>query len=177
MMITTVISSCTKDDNQLSTESSEFTLTSSAIAQDSLLPSKYTCDGESATLPLSWSNPPDSTVVYTLIMHHEAAPDDVHCYWIVYNIPADISELPENVSGIGSLGTNTVNGLNEYTPPCSKGPGEKEYHYTLYALSEKLDITASPDEIDMDFIKEAMVGKIISTANMTVYYTRQYTVH
>ena len=29
--------------------------------------------------------------------------------WILYNIPADIHSLPKNVTGIGTLGNNSVN--------------------------------------------------------------------
>ena len=152
----------------------DFELSSSEIGIDSLLPAKYTCDGESATLPLAWENAPSGTVTYTLIMHHVASPTDVHWYWILYNIPAGIGSLSENVSGIGSMGTNSVNGRNEYAPPCSQGPGIKAYTFTLYALHKELKITADPGDIDLNFILNEIGGKVITSASMTVYYSRDF---
>ena len=56
---------------------------------------------------------PDETEYFALIMHHEAAPDDIHWYWIIYNIPSTINSLAKNVSGVGILGNNSVNGQTE----------------------------------------------------------------
>ena len=64
-------------------------------------------------------------------MHH-IAPDMTKWYWVLYNIPADVSKLPKNVKGIGTLGNNSVNDELAYAPPHSKGPGAKKY--TLHAL-------------------------------------------
>ncbi len=174
LMICTIIYSCTKEEEEHIDENSEFEISSNEIDSENLLSIKYTCDGNGSTLPLKWENAPDNTNAYALIMHHEAGPEDVHCYWIVYNIPADISSLSENEKSVGSFGINTVNGKNEYAPPCSKGPGEKAYTYSLYALSEELDISIPSGEINMDFILDQMEDKIISTTSMTVFYSRQF---
>ena len=171
--IIAVVISCNKGDDELLIESAEFLLSSSVINSDSLLPTKYTCDGESSTLPVNWENPPEDVISYTLIMHHDA-PEGIHCYWIVYNIPENISGLLENETGIGNLGTNMVNGKNEYAPPCSQGPGEKAYTYTLYALSEELEITIPSDKVDFEFVFEKMEDIIISIASITVFYSRQF---
>ncbi len=50
-----------------------FELTSSEIEGDQLLPTEYTCDGESSTLPLSWRGMPEGTKCFALIMHHEVS--------------------------------------------------------------------------------------------------------
>ena len=55
-------------------------------------------------------------------------------YWVIYNIPADFTSLPKNAKGIGKDGYNGKNKTG-YDPMCSKGPGVKEYHVTVYALS------------------------------------------
>ncbi len=166
-----IAGSCSKDGATDITNES-MTLSSTCIGADSLLPAKYTCDGESATLPVAWKNAPAGTVSYALTMHHVASPEDVHWYWILYNIPASVMGLPENTEGIGSLGTNSVNDRNEYAPPCSQGPGIKAYTFFIFALSEELNITAPPESIDLDFIRNVMQDKIISQATMTVYYSR-----
>jgi phosphatidylethanolamine-binding protein (PEBP) family uncharacterized protein len=147
-----------------------FVLTSMAIGADSLLPADYTCQGSSSTLPLHWTGAPSGTVSFVLIMHHEASPTDIHCYWILYNIPADVDILPRNVTGIGTFGINSVNDKMQYTPPCSQGPGLRDYILTLYALSQKPVIDLAPDSVDRPAMLNAIKDITISSTKMTVYY-------
>lgn len=160
------------DDEPIIEEEKAFALLSSEIGDDNMLPSRYTCDGEGIILPLEWENPPGDVQSFTLIMSHEA-PEDIHCYWILYNIPADVIELLGNVSGIGNLGTNTVNGLCEYAPPCSQGPGEKTYIFTLYALSSVLEIDIPLTEVDYGFIMNELEAITLDSTSLTVQYSRQ----
>jgi phosphatidylethanolamine-binding protein (PEBP) family uncharacterized protein len=152
--------------------SAGFTLGSSEVADGGMLPVDYTCDGVAATLPLHWSGAPDGTQSYTLIMHHEASPTDIHWYWIVYNIPPEVDSIPRNGTGPWTLGNNSVNGLTEYAPPCSKGPGPKTYVYTLYALSAAPQITVDPSLVNRDVMLAAMNGLILDSAVLSVVYSR-----
>jgi phosphatidylethanolamine-binding protein (PEBP) family uncharacterized protein len=149
-----------------------FNLLSSEIKSDSLLPVDYTCDGVSATLPLEWSGEPAGTTAFVLIMHHEASPTDIHWYWILYNIPAGMHNLARNVTGVGLLGTNSVNDKNEYAPPCSQGPGIKAYTFTLYALSSNPVISVPQSEITRTVMLDAIQNITIASTKMTVYYSR-----
>jgi phosphatidylethanolamine-binding protein (PEBP) family uncharacterized protein len=167
-----VFCSCSKEDDSLK-EGSEFVLSSPEIGADSLLPVDYTCDGESATLPLNWSGGPEGVVSFAVIMHHVASPTDIHWYWVLYNIPASVTSLSRNESGMGILGTNSVNDKTGYAPPCSQGPGIKAYTYTVYALSRNPSFSVSPDLVTRDVLLNAMEGITISSARMTVYYTRR----
>lgn len=149
-----------------------FQLSSPEIKADSLLPMDYTCDGVSATLPLSWSGEPDGTVAFAMVMHHVASPEDIHWYWVLYNIPANVHTLARNDSVTGIHGTNSVNDRNEYTPPCSQGPGIKAYTYTIYALSSNPVFSATPLKVTRQVLLDAMANITLSSAKMTVYYSR-----
>ena len=92
---------------------SGFTLTSADVADGGRLPVEYTCDGKGSTLPLAWTGAPAGTKSFAVIMHHVASPDEIHWYWVLYNIPADVTLLPQSASGIGTLGNNINNGLAE----------------------------------------------------------------
>lgn len=166
-----IILSCNKNENSDNQESG-FSLSSPEIKADSLLPIDYTCDGVSATLPLEWSGEPEGTVAFALIMHHEASPTDIHWYWVLYYIPASVHGLSKNVSGIGILGTNSVNDKNEYAPPCSQGPGIKAYTYTVYALSSNPVINVPQVEVTRQVLLDAIDEITLSSAKMTVYYSR-----
>lgn len=166
-----ILLSCVKKD-KLADKESGFVISSSEIKSDSLLPIDYTCDGASATLPLEWSGEPDGTAAFALIMHHEASPTDIHWYWVLYNIPVSVHNLVRNVSGIGILGTNSVNDRNEYAPPCSQGPGIKAYTYTVYALSSNPVISVPQAEVTRQVLLDAIDHITLSSAKMTVYYSR-----
>jgi phosphatidylethanolamine-binding protein (PEBP) family uncharacterized protein len=166
-----ILLSCNKNDDSKDQESG-FLLTSPEIKADSLLPIDYTCDGVSATHPLEWSGEPDGTVAFALIMHHEASPTDIHWYWVLYNIPANVHSLSRNVSGIGTLGTNSVNDRNEYAPPCSQGPGIKAYIYTIYALSANPVINTPQSEVTREVLLNAIKNITLSSSKMKVYYSR-----
>ena len=101
----------------------------------------------------------------------EVAPEKLKWYWILYNIPASVTRLPKNVRGIGMLGNNSVNHRVEYAPPHSRGPGLKTYIYTLYALTEPVQIPL-PVAVSRDVLLSAMNECILERAELHVTYTR-----
>jgi phosphatidylethanolamine-binding protein (PEBP) family uncharacterized protein len=150
-----------------------FTLTSPDITDGGQLPVEYTCDGASSTLALNWSGAPAGTKSYAVTMHHIASPTDIHWYWEVYDIPASVTSLPKNVTGIGTLGTNGVNGGQAYAPPCSKGPGPKEYIYTVYALAAAPQFTVPAAQVDRATLLEAIKDITLDSAELHIIYSRQ----
>jgi phosphatidylethanolamine-binding protein (PEBP) family uncharacterized protein len=149
-----------------------FNLRSPDLPADGRLPAEYTCDGAASTLALTWSGAPSGTVGYAVTMHHVAPDNAIHWYWEVYNLPASVSSLPKNVTGLGVLGTNSVNGRNEYAPPCSKGPGDKEYIYTVYALSAQPQFPDPAATVNRAVLLEAIKDITLASADMKVVYAR-----
>ena len=117
------------------------TVTSSAIGADGNLPVEFTCDGAGASPPLEWQAGPPGTKSYAVTLWHEA-PDQVKSYWVVYGIPENSTQLAKNSRNVGTTGLNDKNRA-EYDPMCSKGPGVKTYHVTVYALSAVPTLRAS----------------------------------
>ncbi len=149
-----------------------FTLRSPAVADGGQLPKEYTGDGESATLPLEWSGLPAATRSLAVIMHHIDPEGITKWYWILYNIPADVQSLPKNVTGVGKLGNNSINGRTEYAPPHSKGPGPKTYIYTVYALSAPVKLNVEPSAVSRAVLLDAIKDCTLATAELHVVYTR-----
>lgn len=108
-------------------------MSSEAIGEDGRLPAEFTCDGDGVPPPLEWEAGPEGTVEYALVIWHEA-PDKLKTYWVVHGIPADVVALPAGGGDVGTVGLND-RGRAEYDPPCSRGPGVKTYHATVWALS------------------------------------------
>ena len=149
-----------------------FVLSSPVVADGGTLPVEFTGDGASATSPLQWGGAPAGTKSYALIMHHIDPAGKTKWYWILYNIPATITNLPKNVNGIGTLGNNSVNDRTEYAPPHSKGPGPKTYVYTVYALSAPPQLTVPPSEVNREVLLAAMKDITLASADLSVTYTR-----
>ncbi len=150
----------------------DFTLTSPDVVEGGNLPAEYTCDGISSTLPLNWSSAPVDTASYAVVMHHVDPEGLIKVYWVVYDIPADITSLAKNTSGIGTLGLNTLNDQQAYAAPCSQGPGDKTYTYTVYALSAEPQFSVPASQVTRDVLLAAMQGITLDTAQLNVVYSR-----
>ena len=132
-------SSSNLQSNSAATTGDVLKVTSSAIGSDGMLPKEFTCDGAGVSPPVQWSGAPAGTKSFAVSLWH-TAPDHEKSYWLVYDIPADASRLEKDSRNVGRLGRNDK-GRAEYDPMCSKGPGVKEYHITIYALSAAADFS------------------------------------
>jgi phosphatidylethanolamine-binding protein (PEBP) family uncharacterized protein len=149
-----------------------FSLSSPEVTEGGSLPQEYTCDGASATLPLTWTGAPTGTKSFAILMDHTPGPEDSHWYWIVYNLPTTVTSLEKNVTGIGTLGTNSVNDKVAYAPPCSKGPGPKIYTYTVYALSAEPTFSVPAAEVNREVFLAAIQDLTLASASLNVIYSR-----
>jgi phosphatidylethanolamine-binding protein (PEBP) family uncharacterized protein len=150
----------------------DFTLTSPEVVEGGTLPADYTCDGSNSTLPLAWSSAPEGTASYAVVMHHVDPEGLVKVYWVLYDIPADITSLAKNTSGIGTLGLNTLNDQQAYAAPCSQGPGDKTYTYTVYALSAEPQFSVPASQVTREVLLAAMQGITLDSAELNVIYSR-----
>lgn len=141
------------------------------------LPIDFTCDGKGVSPSLSWSNIPENAQSLVVIMDTipgPLRPGEVdmgkHFYMTIFNIPTTVSSISAGATNIGTFGQNFQGKKLGYTPPCSQGPGSKKYSIYLYALSSKLTISAT--DATENSLNAAMSGKIISTAEISVFYSR-----
>ncbi len=72
-------------------------LTSPAFEEGGMIPSKYTCDGANVSPPLKWTSVPEGTKSFAIICDDPDAPAGTWVHWVIYNLPANSRELPENV--------------------------------------------------------------------------------
>ena len=150
-----------------------FELTSSAFAHEGSIPSKYSCDGEDVSPPVAWSEPPEGTQSFALILDDPDAPAGIWVHWILYNIPAEARSLPEGVPATVELADGSMHGKNswrrmEYGGPCPPG-GTHRYVFKLYALDTMLDLAAGASK---ERLTQAMEGHILDQAELLGTYTR-----
>jgi phosphatidylethanolamine-binding protein (PEBP) family uncharacterized protein len=148
-----------------------FVLTSPEVADGGNLPADFTGDGSGATLPLEWKGAPARTKSYALIMDHLAPGNEMKSYWVMWDIPANVTSLPKNVKGVGQTGVG-FKGEAGYEPPHSKGPGAKTYVLHVYALSSEVKPISAGRGVTREALLAAMDGKILAKADLSVVYTR-----
>ena len=116
-------------------------LNSSAFDNGSAIPARYTCEGEDVSPPLTWTGVPDTARSLVLIVDDPDAPDPkapkmVWVHWVLYNIPPDLSGLPEDVMS-AKLPPGAGAGLNDWKRAGYGGPcppiGRHRYFHKLYA--------------------------------------------
>ena len=88
-----------------------FALTSTAFKSGGNIEQKNAgnimgCTGENKSPALEWKNPPAGTKSFALMVHDPDAPTGGagFWHWIVYNIPADATSLPEGAGDPGGAG-------------------------------------------------------------------------
>jgi len=162
----------------VATTSKSMTLASPDFKDGGNFPTDFTCDGKGISPSLNWSNVPTGAQSLAVIMDTIPGPlrpgeVDIgkHFYLTIFNIPTTVTSIAAGATNVGVLGQNFQGKKLGFTPPCSQGPGSKKYSIYLYALSSKLVISAT--EATENSLIAAMNGKVISTAEMNVYYSRQ----
>ena len=149
------------------------TLTTTAFPDGGQIPAKYTQAGDQVSPALTWTNTPPGTQSFVLHMHDpelarsKTTDDQVH--WVVWNIPATATGLPEGVPS----GADRPDGSHQISAsgPVYRGPGAPAtgpmHHYTfeIYALDTKLDVAASADAFETRAnVVKAMQGHILGKA-------------
>jgi hypothetical protein len=152
-------------------------VTSSAFQPSGSIPSQYTCEGKDISPPLAWSGAGGNTKSFALIVDDPDAPDPakpqrVYVHWVVYNLPASASGLPENASKTG-LPKGAVQGKNdwgkaEYGGPCPP-IGRHRYFFKLYALDTALTGLSAPTKAD---VERAMKGHVVDSGELVGTYQK-----
>jgi Raf kinase inhibitor-like YbhB/YbcL family protein len=161
------------------------TVTSSAFQHNASMPSLYTCDekgpdGQDTSPPLDWGglSPENQNKVKTfvLICDDPDAPDPkapkmTWDHWIIFNIPASITHLDQNVK---TLPAGCRQGNNSWKKQGYGGPcppiGQHRYFFKLYALDTELSL---PDGSKKAEIEAAMDGHVLEKAELIGLYQKQ----
>ena len=111
--------------------------------------SGFGCTGENQSPSVSWSGAPADTKSYALIVHDPDAPTGVGFFhWVVYDIPAGTTSLPQNAATSLPRGAHSGHndfGTTSYGGPCPPPGSPHRYVFTVYALGvPTLGITDPP---------------------------------
>jgi phosphatidylethanolamine-binding protein (PEBP) family uncharacterized protein len=150
---------------------SSFTFGSPAFQDGGAISSVYTCDGAGTSPPLAWSDPPAATVEYALTLTTIAL-DGTKYNWVLYGIPAGVTTLAQGTTGVGIAGKSTDGPELRYYSPCSTGPGDKTYTFTLHALSGSPTLSVPATQVDGPALEAAISGLTLASRTVSFTYSR-----
>jgi Raf kinase inhibitor-like YbhB/YbcL family protein len=165
------IGACTHVPGALAQSKPGLSLSTNAFEDGGIIPNKYTAaaEGTPVSPKLVWTNVPDGTVSFTLIVRDvdtsvmKTTTEILH--WMVLNIPATTRELPEGVQAQTQLPAGAIQARNQrdtigYMGMGARAPGPY-HHYTfeLFALDTKLELGANATQAD---VLKAMDGHVLA---------------
>ena len=159
------------------------------------IPPRHTCVGEDLSPPLSWSGVPPGTKSLALIADDPDNQTGLWVHWVLYNIPADVTALPEGIpTSTGLLPDGTKQGTNDhkkigYEGPCPpaqkppypgarvsadshqglRGDPAHRYFFKLYALDKVIGLAPGATRAEL---LSAMEGHILAQGQTVGKYLR-----
>jgi Raf kinase inhibitor-like YbhB/YbcL family protein len=154
--------------NQAMAQNSMVKVASTAFSAGSLIPEKFTCNGEDVSPHLSWSALPAETKSVALVVTDPDAPFRTFVHWVVYNLPPNTAGLPEGMPPKPELDDGARQGSNDfghigYEGPCPPPGRIHHYHFEVFALSSKIDLRAGADGRQL---LQAMAGRIVASGDL-----------
>jgi Raf kinase inhibitor-like YbhB/YbcL family protein len=147
-------------------------LSCSAFPAEASIPRTYTCDGENRSPPLSWSDAPVQTLTFALIAEDRDAPHGTFTHWVLFDIPAVQSHLPEGILHRGDMSEGTRQGRNGfggvgYGGPCPPSGKPHRYVFNLYALDDRLNLEPGSSKAE---VERAMQGHVLEQTQFAAHY-------
>ena len=149
-----------------------FVLQSSAFSDGGVMPSEFTCDGAGQSPPLTWSGAPPATAAFTLI---EQDTDQPFTLWLVYNMPASVSQLEAGVPPRPLLVNGVQQGLNDtgsvgYSGACpDKGRAPHHVAFSMFAQDGFVTLETAAAYAS---VHDALLGHTLAQANLSAIVQR-----
>jgi Raf kinase inhibitor-like YbhB/YbcL family protein len=159
-----------------------FTLTSSAIQDNGTLATKNACSdkqrtpncvGENISPPLAWSNVPDGTKSFALLLFDPEgrAPAGVS-HMVVYGIPADVKGFAEGE--LSKPSDKFVGGKSTMNQAVYFGPGTPPnvdwHHYTWTIIATDLDPKALEPGMTREELATALKDHVKGSAGLVTRF-------
>jgi Raf kinase inhibitor-like YbhB/YbcL family protein len=141
--------------------------------------SGFGCSGKNISPSLKWINAPKNTKSFAVTVYDPDAPTGSGWWhWIIFNIPANVSELKADAGRIDKklAPTGSIQSVTDFGKPGFGGAcppqGDKAHRYifTVYALSvARLDLDEKASPATVGF---TLSGSTIAKASLIAYYQR-----
>ena len=158
-----------------------FVVESPTMSTGEMMPRDYSPDGRNVSPPLTWRGLPQGTRQLAVICQdHGAGNPPPWVHWMIYNIPASATGLPEGIpfdpadpmpAGLERVAQGSNGwGLPMYRGPAPPGGNVHHYDFAVFALDTELDL---PPGLTRSELLAAIEGHVIGQGNMVPLYRRQ----
>jgi Raf kinase inhibitor-like YbhB/YbcL family protein len=152
-------------------------VTSTAFKHNGAMPMKYSEYADGISPALSWTAVPNAQSYAIVMEDPDAKPQLPFVHWVAWNIPANVTSLPDGVQEQPRLtepegvlqGRNTRGSTGYYGPRPPAGEAAHRYHFQVFALDTKLDV---PFGADRDQVLAAMQGHVIGKGEIIGKYAQ-----
>ncbi len=151
-------------------------LSSAAFEDEERIPDRFTCEGKDISPPLTVEEVSPEAESLVIIVHDPDAPTGVFDHWLIWNLPADTTQIPPGITrtGVpkelkGAIQGENDFGESDYRGPCPPGSVEHKYRFNLYALDKKLDLKPGTKR---QRLQEAMKGHVVDKTMLRGTYSR-----
>jgi len=181
-------------------EGGMFTLTSSELVAQGIIPDKYTLAlGKNISPPLSWSNIPEGTKSFALTIIDPDVPwgryqnppagflpGDLFIHWVIYDIPAEVTSISEGISPEGTLpeGAKELNNscLEEFGPESpyyqyrsgyigmAPPAGDIAHAYVFTLYALNTETLGLSPEVRYPDFIDAIKGKVLARSSFIAYF-------
>jgi len=158
----------------LATPALALTLSSPAFHAGAVIPTPHTCDAANLSPALSWSGVPAGTQRFALIADDPDAPGGTWVHWVLYDVPAQSTDLPQGVPATDTLSNGAMHGVNDfrkvgYGGPCPPPGKPHRYVFKLYALDAPTNLKPRATKAE---VLRAINGHIVGQAELVGRYGR-----
>ena len=159
----------------------QLTLGSPSFQPNQPIPKQFTGEGADVSPMLKWNGAPAGTKSFALVCDDPDAMSvagKVWDHWVIWNIPAPTTVLPENVAKTETVATlgGAKQGMNSWPRLGYNGPlpppqhGVHHYHFKLYALDTMLEL---PTKSTKKQLEAAMQSHILAQAELIGTYEQK----
>ena len=157
----------------------KLTITSSAFDEGAMIPQKHSLNGKNISPEIAWSNAPEGTKSFVIIMEDPDIPMPKFLisswtHWIVYNIPPETTFIAEALPTGGTLENGIKQGKTSFMKTGYNGPkppfGTHRYFFNIYAMDKTMDLI--PEKTSKKKIKNAMDGHILAQGKLMGRYKK-----
>jgi len=150
-------------------DAAELALSSTAFAPGARIPPRHTCEGADISPPLAWTDPPEGTRSFALVVDDPDAPGGSFTHWLAWDLPPSSRGLPEGRRAPSE-------GRNDFATPGWRGPcpprghGRHRYAFRLYALDAGFILKLGADRRHFE---QAVQGHVLAEAELVGTYERR----
>jgi hypothetical protein len=151
-----------------------FGISSPAFLHGQAIPKRYTCDGADVSPPLAWGPTPPGTRSVAVVVEDPEIPQGSWVHWVLYDLPAQATGVPERVVPKKVLPSGARQGINDFHRvgwggPCPPTGRKHHYYLRVYALDAPLGLAPRATMVD---VFNAMHDHVLSVAEMMATYER-----